>query len=63
MHCIPVSERRGVENTRALDLHVCTYFIDTYLELHVPNPRAAPFSFEKEVVLVGIAMHLLCTLD
>ena len=29
-------------------------------------PRAAPFSFEKEVVLVGIAlfvMHLPCTLD
>ena len=25
-------------------------------------PRAAPFSFEKEVVLVGIAMHLPCTL-
>ena len=26
-------------------------------------PRAAPFSFEKEVVLVGIVMHLPCTLD
>ena len=29
-------------------------------------PRAAPFSFEKELVLVGIAlfvMHLPCTLD
>ena len=26
-------------------------------------PRAAPFSFEKGVVLVGIAMHLPCTLD